>query len=183
MSLRPSLKFASKVAGALVIAGAMLTGSYAVANHPLGAPDGFWVTIDDDGTTQKSILKIFTYRDKIYGKVDALLQKPQDTLCKNCKGDLKCKPVKGMLIMSGLQWDGDKQRWSQGRILDPEKGKRYWISIGYKDGTKGQVIDAKGSLDRNGFIGRRQEWRWCTKSCRADLLKKVTETGADNSGC
>lgn len=179
-----TMKTATKLAGALTVAGTLLATSYATAGHSLGQPDGIWTTIDDDGTTKKSMLKIFTWRDKVYGKVVLLLQKPQDTLCQKCKGDLHCKPVNGMTIMTGLTWDGEG--WSQGRVLDPEKGKRYWIKIKYNN-SDGTEILAKGSLDKRGVIGRKQTWRWCGKgessSCFQAAKRTAKQTGADNGEC
>jgi uncharacterized protein (DUF2147 family) len=182
MRLPSSLKFVPKITGALVVAGAMLTASYATANHPLGNPDGYWVTIHDDGVTKKSILKIFTYKDQIYGKVHALLQKPQDSLCKECKGSQHCKPIKGMLIMRNLKWNEGKQRWDEGKVTDPESGKSYWLNIKYNN-ARGTEIQAKGSIDRRGYIGRKQKWLWCDQQCVAREVAKATPTGADNGEC
>jgi len=51
-------------------------------------------------------VEIFEKNGLYYGKIVKLLLDPADSLCTNCKGDLKNKPVLGMVILKGLKNTG-----------------------------------------------------------------------------
>ncbi|MCO1334718.1 DUF2147 domain-containing protein [Microbulbifer sp. OS29] len=111
---------------------------------------GNWRTIDDETGETKSIVKIYEKDGKYYGQVVDLLQKPNDTACDNCPGDLKGKPIVGMDVITGLVQKGKK--YEGGEILDPVKGKVYdckaWLE---GDNT----LKVRGYL---GFLYRTQTW-------------------------
>lgn len=116
--------------------------------------EGRWKTINEDGTP-KSIVRIFKASDGTYsGEVVQLLSKPNDSLCENCEGDLKNKPIVGMRILNELKKDGD--RYVKGRILDPQNGKVYYCRAQLEDG--GKKLRLRGSLDSTGLLGRTQAW-------------------------
>ena len=59
--------------------------------------------------------------------------------------------VVGMLILEGLRFDGN--RWTDGRILDPENGKEYASTV---------CLDGDDRLRVRGYWGpfyRTQTWR------------------------
>lgn len=115
---------------------------------------GKWKTIDDNDGSEKSIVYIFKATNgKYYGKIEHLFKTP-DKLCTECDGELKNKPVMGMMVINNMtEHDGSL---TGGTILDPNNGKVYKcnISVDPKTGN----LSVRGSLDKRGLIGRTQTW-------------------------
>lgn len=111
---------------------------------------GAWKTIDDETGKPKSIVTLFERDGKLYGKVDKLLLKPQDTVCDKCEGKLKNQLVVGMEILTDMQRDGDE--YSGGEILDPAKGKVYRCKLWLENN---QTLNVRGYI---GFLFRTQQW-------------------------
>lgn len=117
------------------------------------SPIGTWKTIDDNTGDAKSYIEITEDANgKLQGKIVKLLQKPEDTVCENCKGDKKGKKLIGMTIL----WDLEKYSdyWSYGQIMDPETGKVYKANVS---------LDGNDKLSVRGYIGiaalgRTQTW-------------------------
>jgi uncharacterized protein (DUF2147 family) len=121
-----------------------------------GTPVGKWRTIDDASGKPKSIVAIWEDGGKLFGKVEKLLDpdRPEpDPKCTKCEGDLKDKPILGMRIMWDLKKDGDK--WSGGKILDPNNGKSYRCNITLAEG--GQKLMVRGFIGM-ALLGRTQTW-------------------------
>ncbi|MBD0402050.1 MULTISPECIES: DUF2147 domain-containing protein [unclassified Flammeovirga] len=110
---------------------------------------GVWKTIDDETNEAKAYVEIYKVGDKMHGKITKLLMDPEDTLCDNCPGDKKNKPVLGMEIIWGMEKDGD--RWIDGEILKPENGKVYDGKIWVEDGK----LQVRGYI---GFMYKTQTW-------------------------
>ncbi len=114
---------------------------------------GKWKTIDDDTGKAKSIVEIFEDNGKIFGKISQILTPGEENKkCTECKGDLKDKPITGMLILKDLK--KDVKEWNGGTILDPNNGKVYKCYI---------VLENDNKLKVRGFIGfsiigRTQYW-------------------------
>ena len=104
---------------------------------------GKWKTVDDETGANKSIVEIYKKDGKIFGKVIKIL-KPFDekTLCQNCEGDKKDKPILGMVIIKNLEKDGEYYR--NGTIFDAENGKEYKCRIALDKET--------GKLQVRGYI-------------------------------
>lgn len=123
---------------------------------------GTWKTIDDAGPNKgkaSSHIEIFEKNGVYSGKITKLLIDPPDTICDKCKGNLKNKPLVGMIILQDMKKTGnvDKklgQEYAGGTILDPDSGDTYkckmWI--------KGDVLIARGFIGISLF-GRSQEWQ------------------------
>lgn len=115
---------------------------------------GYWTTVDDDGKTPKSVVRIFEKQSRLFGNIVQLINPAQkDPKCDQCEGANKGKPVLGMQIMWNLTKNGSE--WSGGHILDPKNGKIYNCYI--------EVIDGGARLKVRGFIGisllgRTQYW-------------------------
>lgn len=95
------------------------------------SPAGRWQTIDDETGEVKSIINIYEKDGKFYGRVAEILTDNKDAICENCKGSQKNAPIKGLLIMRDLEAEDDY--WAGGKILDPEKGSEYRLSIWYEN--------------------------------------------------
>jgi uncharacterized protein (DUF2147 family) len=116
---------------------------------------GYWITIDDESGLKKSIVELYKKDGKMYGKVVYIYKRGKDgphSLCHQCEGSLKNKPVMGMQIVKNLSWNNSE--WEGGTILDPDNGKTYdakiWINI-----------ENHNKLNVRGYIGpffRTQTW-------------------------
>jgi uncharacterized protein (DUF2147 family) len=113
---------------------------------------GQWKTIDDETGKPKSIVNLYLEDGKLYGKIIKLFREEgedPDPVCDKCKDEYKGKKVIGMVIVDGLtKVDG---AWTNGRILDPKKGKWYKAKIWEEDGK----LKVRGYL---AFLFRTQEW-------------------------
>ena len=115
---------------------------------------GEWKTIDDISGNPKSILEVFEKGGRIYGKVQRILEKGKENAkCIKCEGDLKDKPVVGMLIIDGLK-NESKNEYSGGEILDPENGRKYRCKI-WLDPKNPNELKVRGYI---AFFYRTQTW-------------------------
>jgi len=106
-------------------------------NAQTNTPTGTWKTIDDGTGEAKSHVEIYEEGGKFYGKVVKLLKSDPSTLCDECSGNKKNKPVLGMVILEDLKANDDY--WKGGTILDPENGNEYGCSIWFEDGKDGEL--------------------------------------------
>lgn len=119
-------------------------------------PVGRWVTIDDKDHQPRSMIEIVNNGGALQGQVIKIFDRPGDNpghLCRKCKGDLKDKPVVGMIVLSGLKQDGDT--WDGGTIMDPDSGNTYSGALKLEDG--GEKLNVRGYLGISLF-GRSQTW-------------------------
>jgi uncharacterized protein (DUF2147 family) len=137
----------------LVVASLLaLTGALAWAQT---SPVGLWKTIDDDGKTEKSLVRIVEAGGALLGKIEKIFDPAkQDSKCDKCSDERKDKPVLGMTILRNVKQDADdKELWTGGEILDPNNGKTYKTRLKPVDGGK--------RLEMRGYIGpffRTQVW-------------------------
>lgn len=114
---------------------------------------GKWKTIDDETGEAKSIVEIYKQDGKVYGKITEILNKDrQDAKCVDCPGSDKGKPVQGLVIIKGLEKDGDE--YNDGKILDPQSGKLYKCLIELENPDKLKVRGYVGFS----LLGRTQYW-------------------------
>ena len=134
-----------------LFAAALLLPAFAFAQT---SPVGLWKTIDDDGKTAKSLVRISEQGGTLVGNIDKLLdpKDPVDGKCDKCSDDRKNQPVVGLQIIRGVKAEGDGI-WGGGEILDPNNGKTYRTRLKPVDGGK--------KLEMRGYIGpfyRTQTW-------------------------
>lgn len=116
---------------------------------------GKWKTIDDDGTTAKSIVSIYkSTNGKFYGRVEKLFSDPNKK-CTECEGANKNQPIVGLVVINGM--NAQDKKLTGGTILDPKNGKTYYCNITL-DESNPDKLNVKGSLDKKGWIGRSQTW-------------------------
>jgi len=114
---------------------------------------GKWVTIDDETGKEKSEVTVFIKQNRLYARIDRLLlEEDQGKRCTECKDDKQGQPIEGMLIINGLEPDGDS--WSDGEILDPANGKYYDCTLKLEDKN---TLLVRGYIGFS-FIGRTQQW-------------------------
>jgi uncharacterized protein (DUF2147 family) len=119
-------------------------------------PVGLWKTIDDDGKTAKSQVRISEQGGVLVGSIDKLLDpsSPADAKCDKCTDDRKDKAVVGLQIIRGVKAEGDGV-WGGGEILDPNNGKTYKTRLTPVDG--GKRLEVRGYIGAPLF-GRTQSW-------------------------
>ena len=131
---------------------ALAAGSAAAQMTPVG----LWKTIDDDGKTEKSLVRIVESGGAVSGRIEKLLD-PKDNpndVCDKCTDDRKGKPIIGLAILRNLKQSADdKTVWEGGEVLDPEEGKSYRARLKPLNGGK--------ELQLRGYLGpfyRTQVW-------------------------
>jgi uncharacterized protein (DUF2147 family) len=117
---------------------------------------GSWRTVSEEGK-EESIVEIYEQGGKIFGKIakltDPLDKNGKPHTCTECDGTDKDKPVLGLVIIRGLAPDGDK--WSGGKILDPNNGTWYKCFLKAVDG--GKKLEVRGYVGFS-LLGRTQVW-------------------------
>jgi len=143
----------SLAALSLILLSSIAMVSYAQSN--LDDITGQWKSIDDVTGRPKSIIEI-TKENGIYsGKVIHLINPSvPNPICKKCKGDLANKLIKGMVIIKNIS--KQKDSWSGGTILDPEKGKTYKVKFTLKKNRS--KLKVRGYIGIP-TIGRTQIWQ------------------------
>lgn len=106
---------------------------------------GLWTTIDDETGEPKSIVQIYEYDGKVFGRVVKLF-KNQDKTAVGIKGNPK---IVGLDVIWNLKDKGE--RFSGGKILDPAKGKIYSSELWIENGK----LIVRGKI---GPFGRNQTW-------------------------
>ena len=115
--------------------------------------EGTWVNIDDETGVKKSEIVLYREGGKLYGRIDRLLlPEDQGKVCVNCKGKEKNQPIEGLVILKGLEQEGDE--WTNGEIMDPANGKSYDCTIKLDDAN---TLNVRGFLGFS-FLGRTQVW-------------------------
>ncbi len=106
---------------------------------------GVYKTIDDETGEAKSLVQIYDYQGKMYGRVVKLFQEPGKKAV-GIKGDPN---IVGLDVIWGMKDEGE--RYEGGYILDPAKGKIYRCEI-WREGNK---LIVRGKI---GPFGRNQTW-------------------------
>ncbi|CAN6959754.1 MULTISPECIES: DUF2147 domain-containing protein [Psychrobacter] len=115
-----------------------------------------WQTIDDKTGEKKAIIQLSESNGKVSGKIIKVLNKENaKAVCTKCPGSLKNQPVEGLQILSGLKADGNN-KWSDGKLVDPESGKTYSGKLTLSD--NGQSLDLRGYVG-SPLFGRSQTWK------------------------
>ncbi|MBI3396584.1 MAG: DUF2147 domain-containing protein [Spirochaetia bacterium] len=130
----------------------LFVSSLSAQNTPVGK----WKTIDDATGEVKSIVAIWDYQGKLYGRIEQLFVKPgedADPKCDKCGGANKDKPVKGMTIIWDMSQDGAE--WKGGYIMDPKNGSTYRCKLTPIEG--GAKLNVSGFIGFS-FAGRTQTW-------------------------
>lgn len=119
------------------------------------SPVGLWNTISDKDGKPTAVVEIREAGGQLTGVVRALLipATAEDSICGQCPGDRKGKPIVGMEILRHMRQDGDE--WGDGEILDPENGKTYKAKMKLSD--DGRKLIVRGFIGLPIF-GRSQTW-------------------------
>lgn len=116
---------------------------------------GFWKTVDENTGRAQSIIAIYEYQGKYYGRLVGTYDENgniKDSIYnpkERAPGVLGNPFYAGLDIIWNLQNNGNKL--TNGKILDPEKGKIYGAEMWLKNGqlvVRGKIL----------FFGRNQTW-------------------------
>jgi uncharacterized protein (DUF2147 family) len=110
---------------------------------------GYYLTYDDETGAEKSQVQIFkSTNGKYYGKIVWLKEPNKDGKPKvddkNPDVKLQTRPVLGIEMLKGFNFDESENEWSDGSIYNPSSGKTYNSYINFESATKVKV---------RGFIG------------------------------
>ena len=121
---------------------------------------GTWKQIADQGVDKgkaASYIGIFEKNGVYFGKITKLLLDPPDKVCDKCTGDLKNKPLVGMIILKDMKKTGkvDKEgtEYAGGTIFDPDENDTYKCKMWIKD----DVLTVRGYIGISLF-GRSAQW-------------------------
>ncbi|QEN09263.1 DUF2147 domain-containing protein [Oceanispirochaeta crateris] len=115
---------------------------------------GLWKTVDDTTGEVKSIVKVYEYEGKVFGRILVTYEEGvlKDTYINPIH---RAENVKGTPFFSGLDfiWNMEKKgdKWKKGKIMDPQQGKVYSSEIWLENGN----LIVRGKI---GPIGRNQTW-------------------------
>ena len=120
-------------------------------------PAGLWRTIDDDGKTEKSTVRIVITNGELSGKVEHITDPAKaNEKCTKCEDERKDQPIVGMTIINGVKQDAEEPGlWDGGLILDPANGSTYKVRLKTVDG--GKKLEVRGYIGSPMF-GRTQTW-------------------------
>jgi uncharacterized protein (DUF2147 family) len=120
-------------------------------------PAGLWKTIDDDGKTEKSLVRITNVGGTYTGKVEKISDPARaDDRCAKCDDERKDKPIVGMTIIWEVRQDAEEPGlYNGGHILDPAKGSSYKVRLKPIEG--GKKLEVRGYIGSPMF-GRTQTW-------------------------
>ena len=112
---------------------------------------GLWKFVEPNSTT---LIRTWEENGKLVGKVEKKLLKSggeDNGVCSKCKGDTKDKPIAGLPILWDMVKDGEK--WTGGKILEPDTGKVYSCRI--ESSAGGKELKVRGSFM---FLSKTQTW-------------------------
>jgi len=97
---------------------------------------GRWKTNDPFTNKPSSIVEIYFNDGKLYGKLVEVFDQdnPETAICQDCPGDWKNKPIIGLVVLNGLERDGDK--WSGTNAFFSRKKKKSYTGSVWVDGNK-----------------------------------------------
>ncbi len=114
---------------------------------------GKWQTVNEETGLSTSIIEIYKEGDVLNGKVVRILNKEdRNRLCTKCEGEMKNKPIEGLVVMTGLEKIGDE--YEGGTVTDPKTGKVYRCKI-WLDEDNPKILKVRGYIS---FFYRTQTW-------------------------
>ena len=113
---------------------------------------GQWETYDDKTNVKKALIEIYKTDDMYFAKIVEKYIGEKNSVCKECEGDKKDKPMIGLVIIEDIKKDG--KEYNDGTILDPESGDVYSCYLKLVDDNKLKVRGYMGVA----LLGRTQYW-------------------------
>jgi len=118
---------------------------------------GFYLTAK--GTSQVEIYK--GTDGKYYGKISWLEELTEDGKPKvddeNPDPALQKRPILGLPLMQGFEYNKDEKQWENGTIYDPDNGKTYDCYMWFDEDDS--VLQMRGYVMGMKFLGRTTQWK------------------------
>lgn len=109
-----------------------------------------------------SRIQVYKSNEKYYGKIVWLENEMEDGSTtepnrddKNPDPALRSRLVKGLVILTGLEWDDDE--WDSGEIYDPKSGSSYSCYTTFEDDNDLNTLKLRGYMGFS-LIGRTSYW-------------------------
>ncbi len=114
-----------------------------------------WRTVDDETGKAKALVEFSKSSNGTYtATIKKLLDPKAKTVCTECSGSQKNKPMEGLDIVQNLKLDkGNK--YTGGTILDPKSGKTYKMNA--EMASNGKTLKVRGYIGV-AALGRNQTW-------------------------
>lgn len=116
---------------------------------------GFWKTFNTETNNRQSVVAIYPYQNKYYGRLIVTFDDQGGFLDSTESPKQKAIAIKGNPPYAGLDfiWDLEKEgdKYINGVIIDPEKGNEYAAKAWMENGN----LIMRGELF---FIGKNQKW-------------------------
>ena len=118
---------------------------------------GFWLT--EKGTSQVEIYK--GTDGKYIGKISWLDEPNENGKPKvddeNSNPALQNRPIMGLPLLQGFEYDKKDKEWINGSIYDPDNGKTYDCFMWFN--SDDSVLQIKGFVMGMRFLGRTTTWK------------------------
>lgn len=125
----------------------------AYAADPLNGT--LWKSLDDETHQAKSLISFKQHSDgSLVGTIQKVFNTQEERSCSVCVGNYHNKPLKGITIVWGLKPVGGN-KYEDGHVLDPKKGKNYNLKAELKDNNR--VLAIRGYMGVS-LLGRNQTW-------------------------
>ncbi|BFM16456.1 hypothetical protein R50073_26390 [Maricurvus nonylphenolicus] len=110
---------------------------------------GLWLSKKEGKASP--VVELYLEHGKLQGRVVDFLLSPDESepVCNTCDDERQGKSVRGMKILSGFKWNGEK--WVGGRIFSPERNKEFNCELW----REGEVLKLHVSA---GFISQTKVW-------------------------
>ena len=117
---------------------------------------GFYLT-----AKASSQVEIYNGTDgKYYGKISWLEEPNEDGKPKvddeNPDPDLQKRPILGLPLMQGFEYNKNEKQWENGTIYDPDNGKTYDCYMWFEDDPR--TLYMRGFVMGMRFLGRSSAW-------------------------
>jgi uncharacterized protein (DUF2147 family) len=138
----------------LYIFSSLLMVLTSLSDKPSEQITGIWLTAEKDGK-----IKVYKKGNKYYGKIIWINESVgPDGKTKldvnNPDPNKRSRPIVGMNIVEGLEWDAEAQEWNEGEIYDPQSGSTYSV---YAEMINENRLFIKGYIGFS-LLGRSTEW-------------------------
>ncbi|AHH08744.1 DUF2147 domain-containing protein [Borrelia anserina] len=109
---------------------------------------GYWVGYDDTTNVKNSVIYVYKYNDKVYGRILNVIKNGKvydvDNPSNSKVVGFEHLTIEGLDFMWGLKYVESAGKWDKGKIIDPNNGKIYTseMRVDPKTGnliTKGKV--------------------------------------------
>jgi len=129
----------------------MLSAMLAVPAFAQNSAVGLWKNVEPNKVT---MIRTYEEGGHLLGKVEKVLKndvEDKEAKCVKCKDENKDKPMAGLQLIWDMRKDGEK--WTGGKLLDPETGRVVNCKLETADGGKKLVV--KGSV---AIMSKTQTW-------------------------